>query len=160
MKNLRSSGSLVLGLALAVGSAAGHVPQTPGHAAHVPAYVTGRPAYPLKVSLNQRYLVDQLDEPFLMMGDSPQGLIANLSTGEADAFFANREAAGFNAVWINLLCGTYTGGNPDGSTFDGLVPFKTPGDIATPNRLYFARVDRMLQLAAQHGIQVVLDPAE
>src|SRR5262249_57890420 len=28
------------------------------------------------------------------------------------------------------------------------------------NESYFARVDRMLQLAAQHGLTVLLDPAE
>jgi hypothetical protein len=104
--------------------------------------------------------VDQDGAPFLLTGDSPQALIVNLSEVEADAFFAEREAAGFNAVWINLLCATYTGGRPDGSTYDGIVPFTTPGDLATPNPGYFARVDHMLDLAAQHGLTVILDPAE
>src|SRR6185295_13301771 len=67
-------------------------------------------AYPLKVSANGRYLVDQNDTPFFMMGDSPQALMVNLSEVEADGFFADRQAAGFNLVWINLLCATYTGG--------------------------------------------------
>ena len=31
------------------------------------------PAYPLKASANNRYLVDQNDVPFLMVGDSPAG---------------------------------------------------------------------------------------
>lgn len=117
-------------------------------------------AYPLEPSLNRRYLVDQDGVPFLMMGDSPQGLIANLTEAEADGFFANRQVHGFNAVWINLLCGTYTGGRPDGSTYDGIVPFTTPNDVSTPNPAYFARVDHMLTLAARYGIVVVLDPAE
>src|SRR6185436_8771147 len=94
-------------------------------------------AYPLKVGPNGRYLVDQNDVPFLIVGDSPQALMVNLSTAEADAFFANRAAAGFNLVWINLLCATYTGGRPDGSTYDGIVPFTTDGDLATPNAAYF-----------------------
>jgi hypothetical protein len=42
----------------------------------------------------------------------------NLSEAEADAFFADRQAAGFNLVWVNLLCATYTGGRADGSTCD------------------------------------------
>ncbi len=117
-------------------------------------------AFPLKVSANRRYLVDQHDVPVLITGDSPQALIVNLSEAEADAFFADRQAAGFNLVWINLLCATYTGGRADGSTYDGIVPFTTPGDLSTPNESYFARVDHMLDLAAQHGLTVLLDPAE
>ena len=30
-------------------------------------------AYPLKLSANHRYLVDQKNHPFLIVGDSPQG---------------------------------------------------------------------------------------
>lgn len=117
-------------------------------------------AYPLKVSANGRYLVDQNNVPFLLTGDSPQALMVNLSEADADFFFADRQAAGFNAAWINLLCSTYTGGRPDASTYDGIVPFTTPGDLSTPNEAYFTRIDHMLQLAAQHGIVVFLDPAE
>src|SRR5204862_3814349 len=80
-------------------------------------------SFPLKVGPTGRYLVDQSNVPFLIQGDSPQALTVNLSEAEADAFFADREAAGFNTVWVNLLCATYTGGRPDGSTYDGIVPF-------------------------------------
>jgi hypothetical protein len=112
------------------------------------------------VSANGRYLVDQNDKPFLITGDSPQALTVNLSEAEADAFLADRAAAGFNLVWVNLLCATYTGGRPDGSTYDGIVPFTTPDDLSTPNEAFFTRVDRMIELAATHGIVVLLDPAE
>lgn len=118
------------------------------------------PRYPLKVSGTGRYLVDQNNTPFLMVGDSPQALIANLSESDADYFLANRQAAGFNTVWVNLLCKTYTGCRSDGTTYDGIPPFLTPGDLSTPNDAYFTRVDHMLQLAAQHGLAVILDPVE
>src|SRR6516162_6292061 len=71
------------------------------------------PAYPLKVSANGRYLVDQKAAPFLITGDSPQALMVNLSEEEAEFFFANREYRGFNAMWINLLCRNGTGGRVD-----------------------------------------------
>jgi hypothetical protein len=115
---------------------------------------------PLSISANGRYLVDQNHSPFLIMGDSPQSLIANLSTADADIYFANRQAYGFNAAWINLLCATYTAGRADGSTYDGIIPFTTPGDLSTPNEAYFARVDDMIRLAANHGLVVFLNPAE
>src|SRR5262245_20593306 len=47
------------------------------------------PAFPLKASANNRYLVDQNNVPFLMVGDSPQALIGNLSPMEAAFFMAN-----------------------------------------------------------------------
>jgi hypothetical protein len=94
---------------------------------------SGMPVYPLKVSRNKRYLVDQKGTPFLIAGESPQALMVNLSEDKADAFFANRRGHGFNTVWINLLCKPYTGGRPEGSTYDGILPFTTPDDLATPN---------------------------
>jgi Protein of unknown function (DUF4038) len=119
------------------------------------------PVYPLKASGNNRYLVDQNNIPFLMVGDSPQQLITNLSQQEAAAFMANRRSHGINTLWINLLCiFTIASCNMEAKTFDGIVPFLVPGDIATPNTAYFQRVDDMLRIAAGHGMLVLLDPIE
>jgi hypothetical protein len=121
--------------------------------------------FPAGVSASGRYLVDQSGDPFLITGDSPQALMVNLSESQANAFFANRQKRGFNTLWVNLLCGTYTGGRGDASTFDGIRPFtnySNPSnpDLSTPNEEYFSRVDDILRLAAQRGITVLLDPAE
>ena len=117
-------------------------------------------AYPLKPSSNRRYLVDQRNVPFLIIGDSPQAMIGNLSVKDAAFYIANRQAAGFNALWVNLLCVKYTGCRGDGTTFDGIRPFTSPGDLSTPNPAYFARVDAMIRLAAKARIVVFLDPIE
>jgi hypothetical protein len=116
--------------------------------------------YPLRKSANGRYLVDQSGKPFLIAGDAPQSLIVNLSESDADAYFADRAAHAFNTVWINLLCDTYTAGRADGTTYDGIAPFATAGDLATPNESYFSRADHMIALAAKYGLNVMLDPAE
>jgi hypothetical protein len=122
---------------------------------------SGSSAYPLKASPNNRYLVDQNNTPFLMVGDSPQHLIANLSQKDAAAYMANRQKYGINTLWINLLCiFTDPGCNKEAKTFDGIIPFTIPGDIATPNPAYFQRVDDMLRIAADHGMAVLLDPIE
>ena len=118
------------------------------------------PAYPLKASANNRYLVDQNDVPFLMVGDSPQALIGNLSQMEAAFFMENRRGYGINALWINLLCNNGTGCNADGTTFDGIAPFTTSNDLSTPNPAYFDRADGMINLAAKNGMVVLLDPIE
>jgi hypothetical protein len=121
------------------------------------AYV---PVYPLKVGGDGRHLVDQNNVPFMILGDSPQALIANLSESQAAAYFADRKSMGFNTVWINLLCNSSTGGNPDGTTFDGIAPFTNPGDLSTPNETYFQRANDMIKLAAQYNLTVILDPIE
>jgi hypothetical protein len=124
------------------------------------------PAYPLKLSANGRYLVDQSNVPVMIVGDSPQSLIVNLTTNEAAMFFADRATYGYNTLWINLLCATYTGGRADASTIDGILPFTanipstSSYDLTTPNEAYFARVDQVLQFAAQNGLQVLLDACE
>jgi hypothetical protein len=132
------------------------------------AAVTGASAadYPLKKSANGRYLVDQNDVPYMILGESPQALIVNVTEAEAETFIANRNAHGFNTLWINLLCAVYTGGRADGSTIDDILPFtgtipSTPSyDLTTPNEAYFAHVDRVLDIAAAYGMQVLLDPCE
>jgi hypothetical protein len=50
--------------------------------------------------------------------------------------------------------------NRDGSTPDGIVPFTKPGDLTTPNPVYFRRVDNVLKIAAAHGMVVLLTPVE
>jgi hypothetical protein len=117
-------------------------------------------AFPVAVSANHRYLIDQNGSPYLLVGDSPQCLATKLSVADMDYFFTDREQHGFNALWVDILCGPYTGGQADYSTYDGMLPFTSPGDLSTPNPQYFARIDAMVQLAAAHGITLVLQPAE
>ena len=118
------------------------------------------PAYPLKVSANKRYLVDQNDFPFLMVGDSPQALVGNLSPTEAAFFMNNRRRYGVNTLWVNLLCNDGTACNADGTTFDGIAPFTTVDDLSTPNPAYFERADGIINLAAVERMVVILDPIE
>ncbi len=116
--------------------------------------------FPLEVGSTGRFLVDQKGNPFLMIGDAPQALIINASVAEARLLLANRASHGINTVWIMLIGGVYDGGRADGSTLDGLVPFTTPGDVATPNEAYFVRCDQIIRAAADEGLNVILNPAE
>ena len=118
------------------------------------------PAYPLKASANNRYLVDQNNVPFLIVGDSPQSLIANLSPAEATTYMLNRRSYGINTLWINILCNWPDICNKDGATFDGIKPFIVADDLSTPNPEYFQRVADIITIAATNGIAVILDPIE
>ena len=119
--------------------------------------------YPLKASADGRYLVDQNNTPFLMVGDSPHSLIVNLSDADAAGYILNRATNGFNALLAQLYCVGYTGGRSDGSLLDGTVPFTGTiaggdYDLTKPNEAYFAHVDFIVNTAATNGIVMVLDP--
>src|SRR5207247_5965010 len=87
------------------------------------------PAYPLKASANGRYAVDNNNVPFLIIGDAPHSILANLNNADATSYLTNRGSNGFNALWIELLCDGYTGGvGREGSAkyvrdFNGNNPF-------------------------------------
>lgn len=132
---------------------------------------TNMAAYPLKLSSNHRYLVDSKNRPFLIVGDSPQDLISRLTEEEADRYFADRQAHGFNTMgWIDVTCaGKDSPDNKDSRTVDGILPFTgfVPGgtsyeyyDLSKPNEAYFTRLDHIVMLARKHGILVFLDPME
>jgi hypothetical protein len=132
---------------------------------------TAPPAYPLKVSANGRYVVDQSNTPFLIVGDTPQGLIYRLNEKQADDYFADRQAHGFNTMgWIDVLCaGRDYPANTFGATPDGIRPFTgfvgggkdwTHYDLSKPNEAYFVRLDHIVELAAKHNLFVFLDPIE
>lgn len=155
--------TIVIVLILLAASAAG------AQDAAAPASIP--PVYPLKLSANHRYLVDQQGKPFLIAGDTPQGLLARLSEKDADAYFADRAAHGFNTLgWVNVECAGHDfPSNPTASTPDGIRPFNgyikngadfEHYDLSQPNEEYFAHLDRMLQLAAHHHLAVFLDPME
>ena len=116
--------------------------------------------FPLRVAPSKRYLVDQANRPFLLVGDSPQALIGDLSTHDAAVYIANRRSYGIDALWVNLLCAKYTGCRSDAKTHDGIPPFTKSGDLSTPNPAYFARAESMVRLAAKADMVVFLDPIE
>jgi hypothetical protein len=122
--------------------------------------------YPVKISgSNPRILVDQKNIPFLMVGDSPQSLMVNLSATNAALYVADRATNGFNTLLVDAICTTYTFGPPNASLLDGTLPFTNTiagvyYDLTTPNPAYFSYVDQMVNLCASKGIQVMLDPIE
>lgn len=94
-----------------------------------------------------------------------------MSEKEADRYFADRQAHGFNTLgWIDVTCaGHDSPDNKDGSTVDGIIPFNgyVQGgrdyqhyDLSEPNPAYFVRLDHIIKLAAKHGLLVFLDPME
>lgn len=120
---------------------------------------------PLRVHADGRYLIDQSNNPVLLMNDSPQGMLVNLSTTEMQTYFSTRAAQGVVCSQIHVTAGTSFGGTSDGKTYDGIAPFTegtTLGDYNAlhPNPLYFDRLDSLLSIAASNGITVMLTAFE
>jgi len=113
-------------------------------------------AYPLKVSQNKRYLIDQKNNPFLLQGDAPWSLFVGLSKEDVEVYFADRARKRFNTLLVNLIEHKFTRDPP--KNFYGAAPFTTPGDFSTPNEKYFEHVDWVLRKAGQYGIQILLCP--
>src|SRR5579863_10419139 len=114
------------------------------------------PAYPLKISANHRYLVDENNEPFLLQGDAAWSLIVAASDSEVDAYLRNRREKGFNALMMNLIEHRFAKHPPQ--NLDGQAPFTTPGDLTTPNEKYFAHADWVIRRAGENGMLVLLFP--
>ena len=113
-------------------------------------------AFPLKVSKNGRYLVDQEGHPFRIQGDSAQSLIANLTYAEADVYLTDRTRKGFNTVNINLLEHKFAIDAPRNRRGD--PPFVITDNFGTPNDAYFEYADSIIDLAASKGMLVSLAP--
>jgi hypothetical protein len=116
-------------------------------------------AFPVKVSENHRYLIDQNGRPFLIAGDSPQTILGRMTIEDAEFYFTNRQRYGVNALWVHVMCRENETCHADGTTPDGIVPF-FGHDLSMPNPAYFERLDTMLKLAAEHGVTFFLTPAE
>ncbi|MBI5031942.1 MAG: DUF4038 domain-containing protein [Chloroflexi bacterium] len=112
-------------------------------------------AYPLKASANKRYLVDQNNVPFLMVGDAVWSLIAQVSNEDAIYYLNNRQSKGFNTAIVELIEHRYATNAP--RNFYGVAPF-AGAPFTTPNESYFLHADYVISAAAQRGINILLDP--
>jgi hypothetical protein len=115
------------------------------------------PAFPLKLSADQRYLVDQRGKPFLIVGDSPWSLIVEPTQAQVDKYLDDRQAKGFNVLLVNLIEHKFSTLPP--MRRDGTAPFTTPGDFGTPNDAYFEYVEVVLRKALEREIVLLLCPA-
>lgn len=112
-------------------------------------------SYPLKVSSNGRYLVDQNSSPFFMVGDAAWSLIAQLNSADANTYLSNRQQHGFNTIIVELIEHRYAT-NPQHDIYGD--PAFTGKVFVTPNETYFAYADSIINMAAQKGITILLDP--
>jgi hypothetical protein len=118
-----------------------------------------RPAgkFPLHVSKDRRYLVDQDHQPFLVVGDTAWSLIAQLNEADIKAYLDDRRQRGFNAILVNLIEHKFATQPPRNRA--GVEPFTRAGDFSTPNPTYFAFAHQVIGWANERGITAWLCPA-
>lgn len=121
------------------------------------AHAQSKTDFPLKLSANKRYLIDNKRKPFLIREISAWGLIQALSEKEASEFMDSVKRKGFNTMLVSIISSDkrFAGGPPD---WQGISPFKVQWDFSTPDPAYFEHVDRVLQLASAKGMLVLLVP--
>ena len=112
-------------------------------------------AFPLRISSNGRFLTDQNNKPFFMVGDAAWSLVAQLNNTDIDYYLKNRYQKGFNTILVNVIEHKFATHAP--ANIDNVKPF-TSSVFTTPNEPYFARVDYAVSSAAQRGMVVLLDP--
>ena len=117
----------------------------------------GQPQFPLKVSGDHHHLVDALDQPFLVVGDTAWSLIAQLRQPDIACCLDDRAQRGFNAIVVNLIEHKFATLAP--ANRDGVAPFLKPGDFTQPNPAYFDYAHQAIEAANQRGIAVWLCPA-
>src|SRR5438046_7619004 len=126
---------------------------------------------PLRPSANGRYMLDASNAPFLIIGDAPHSILAKLNNSDAVTYLTDRGQRGFNALWIELLCDSYTfgygnEGTPNyGRDVNGNNPFTATlaggyYDLTTPNEAYWSHVDFIVQTAAANGLQCLFTPLD
>jgi hypothetical protein len=111
--------------------------------------------YPLKLSENNRFLVDQKDKPFFWSGDAAWSLIVQLNREEVDFYLDDRKEKGFTVILVNLIDHKF-GSNAPANIYNE-PPFHNKPFIS-PNENYFSHADHIIRAAAERGIIVLLCP--
>jgi hypothetical protein len=107
------------------------------------------PVYPVKVSPNGRYFVDQKGEPVFWLGTTQWQLFRDNTPEQAAAILANVKDKGFAFVQVMLL-GVGDGTRPSAK---GDKPW-TSYDPLTPNEAYFRGVDTVIESARRNNVNI------
>jgi hypothetical protein len=112
-----------------------------------------RIVYPLKVSENGRYFVDQAGTPVFWLGTTQWGIVRDYTLDEATLILDKTARIGFAFAQVMLL-GPGKGGLPSvGLTpnVDGERPW-IDNDPLSPNEAHFRHVDAEVEIACEKNV--------
>jgi Protein of unknown function (DUF4038)/Putative collagen-binding domain of a collagenase len=120
-------------------------------------------AFPLDVSADHRYLVDQGGRPWRIQADAAWLMSTEATPDDVDLYLATRRAQGFNAFYLHAMV------HPDGyeaapdapADVRGDPPFDVAGDFSTAgtspaSERYWSWIDSIIDKAAAHDMVVML----
>lgn len=109
--------------------------------------------FPIQISSDGRYLVDQNNKPFLYHADTGWLIFSGLTLEEAAEYLDNRLEKKFNTIqamllpmWSNLV------------NQSGVGPF-IDGDLSRPREEYFKHADSVFALIEEKGLALCVGPA-
>jgi hypothetical protein len=107
------------------------------------------PAYPVKVSPNGRYFVDQKGRPVFWLGTTQWQLFREYKLDEARLIIERSKSKGFVFLQVMLL------GVGDGTKANvyGQKPLLNDEPL-TPNEAYFTNVDAVVQIAREANVNI------
>lgn len=110
--------------------------------------------YPLKVSENGRYFIDQNGDPFYPVVDTGWMVFSYINEEDAEFYLEQRRQHGVNTI----LCygAPFLLGTPNA---DGEVAF-FDDNLSEPNDKYWDYVERLIGIMAEKGMQVMMGPCE
>lgn len=135
-----------------------------------------QPAFPVKISGDKRYLVDQTGAPFAIMGRTAW-FVTSLASSDYRAFVDDTVARGYSALELHVVNHDPRGNHPpfdgeksapflkrlDGAAWTGELTYgdisKEAPDFTTPNDAYWRSVDDLLAYCEAKGLLVFLFPA-
>lgn len=109
------------------------------------------PVFPLRISENQRYLVDRNNKPFFIMGDTPW-FLQKLPINEVRRVMDDRQAKGFNTLFLELLDDQ----NIPSRDANGNAAFSPDVDITKPVEAYWRYADQVMIEAEKRGFFVIM----
>jgi hypothetical protein len=117
------------------------------------------PDFLVSVSADGRSLLDQNGQPVLMLSDQLLPCLTNGTLANCQTVMADRQARGYNALWVCLINDSYIGANDSFTDNDGNAPFSGAG-LSSPNNAYWSRVDSLVASAKLFGFTLILTPIE
>lgn len=105
--------------------------------------------FPLKVSANGRYFVDQNDAAFFWLGTTQWELFHGNSFDDARTIIELSRINGFTVIQVKLLGGDCT--KPNAHGHKAMID----DDPAKPNDAYFKNVDAVIKLAADNDMIIL-----
>lgn len=113
--------------------------------------------FPVAVSGNSRYLVDENGDPWFGAGDTGWSLVAQLSTADITTYLEDRAAKGVNLVLWNAIEHLFSDNAPNNDNNDS--PFTGTAFQSAINDDYWDVVDHAVSESYRLGITCLICPA-